>query len=169
MPNPSPLVVFGFHRSVLENVREQAKILGIKTVGIRGGDDPADRQAAVDLFQQGKADLFVCPIRAGGVGINLQRASKSLVLERDWSPARDIQAQDRVHRLGQIHPVVITYMDARGTVDEHVASVVAAKKRLIDGLIDGTETEETTSQSIVEDVLTRIGRSKNVAVVTAQG
>jgi hypothetical protein len=60
-------------------------------------------------------------------------------------------------------------MDARGTVDEHVASVVAAKKRLIDGLIDGTETEETTSQSIVEDVLTRIGRSKNVAVVTAQG
>lgn len=150
---PAPLVVFGYHRTVLDTVREQAAHMGIRTVGIRGGDSIEARQQAVDEFQKGKADLFICPIRAGGVGINLQRSANSLMLERDWSPARDLQAQDRVHRMGQTRPVTITYMDAKDTVDEHVASVIAEKKRLIDSIIDGVDADSRGTQSIASGVL----------------
>lgn len=143
-PRRSPLVVFAYHRVVLQRVYDIAKALGIRAVGIAGGSSVSSRQDAVDAFQKGKADLFVCPIRAGGVGINLQRAADSLFLERSWSPSLQVQAEDRVHRLGQVRPVTITYLDARGTVDEHVASVVAQKKHLIDRLVDGDPEQDET-------------------------
>ena len=166
--NPSPLVVFGYHRSVLSAVKLHAKRLGIRSVGIEGSDDPQKRQSAVDQFQRGKADLFICPIRAGGVGINLQRASDSLFLERDWSPATLLQAEDRIHRLGQIRPVTITYVDAKGTVDEHVADIVEAKRKLIHEVIDGGGSD-AESQQIVDDLLKRLSKKSYLPKLTSNG
>lgn len=169
---PSPLVVFAYHRSILAGVGECARRIGLRYVGIDGGDDVSKRQAAVDLFQKGKADLFICPIRAGGVGINLQRASDSLFLERDWSPSVLRQAEDRVHRLGQTKPVTICYLDARGTVDEHVAEVLGAKQRLIQRLIDG-DSDDTATQAVGVSLLKRLAmkgsQQRPVSIDNASG
>lgn len=162
-PDQPPLVIFAYHRVVLDALFPMCAQLGIHAVGIGGDEDVATRQRAVDAFQSGQSPVFICPIKAGGVGINLHRASDSLVLERDWSPARMVQAEDRIHRLGQSKPVTITYLDAADTVDEHVAEVLAAKQTLIDHVVDGSADNAKIAVETIDTVLGRLWPSATTA------
>jgi SNF2 family DNA or RNA helicase len=73
-------------------------------------------------------------------------------MERLWTPALMSQAESRCHRIGQSKEVTATYMDARGTVDEHVAKVLQLKQRLIDKVVDDhcAEDEQMTRETIDE-------------------
>jgi SNF2 family DNA or RNA helicase len=135
VPRPRPLVVFGYHRDVMQRVFMIARQLKISMAGIGGSESPERRHAQVQRFQRGEAQLFLAPLKAAGTGINLQRASDVWVLERLFSPSTMRQAEDRVHRIGQVNPVTITYLDAIGTVDEQIASVLAARGRVIDAVV----------------------------------
>jgi SNF2 family DNA or RNA helicase len=104
------------------------------------------------------ADVFIAPIKTAGVGLNLQRASEALFVERIWTPSGMIQAEDRLWRLGQTRPVVITYLDAAGTVDEHVAEVLAAKQRLINAIVDDRQ-QGAESMATVTEVADRISKA----------
>ncbi len=44
----------------------------------------------------------------GGVGLNLTAATRMLLLDPAWNPCTEDQCFDRIHRLGQNNPVVIT-------------------------------------------------------------
>lgn len=145
-----PLVIFGYHRDVMDGLQKVTKGLGLRVVGISGGEGSEARQKAVDAFQQGRADVFLAPIRAAGVGLNLQRASDALFCERIWTPSGLIQAEDRVWRLGSTKPVTITYLDAAGTVDEHIARVVESKQRLIRTVVDDDHASAETMATVRE-------------------
>jgi len=151
-----PLVVFAYHRPVLQGVENICKNSGISTVRLKGSDPSKKRQINVDKFMSGAADVFIAPIRSAGVGLNLQRASDMLFLEREWTPALMGQAESRCHRLGQRRKVTVTYLDARNTVDEHIARVLKAKQSLIDQVVDNKkvtprgERQEMTIEAIDE-------------------
>lgn len=132
-----PLIVFAHHLDVLDSVRRQAALLGVRVAGIDSRDDSAKRQASVDAFNNGEADLFLAPITAAGLGLNLHvRCHHALFVERVWTPARLTQAEDRLMRPGQTRAVQIIYLDALGTVDVHIAHVLEAKQRLIARVVD---------------------------------
>ena len=114
---PEPLVVFAYHRDVMAKLVQVGQKLKLRISGIGGGESPERKQAQVDLFQDGGADVFFAPIKAAGVGLNLQRASEALFCERVFTPSAMTQAEDRIHRIGTTRPVTITYLDAAGTVD----------------------------------------------------
>ena len=52
-----------------------------------------------------KAFLFLLSMRAGGVGLNLQAADTVVMLDSDYNPQVDLQAQARCHRIGQLREV----------------------------------------------------------------
>ncbi|KAB8337248.1 hypothetical protein FH972_021550 [Carpinus fangiana] len=52
--------------------------------------------------------VFLISLGAGGLGLNLTTASRVYVMEPQFNPAAEAQAIERVHRLGQTRPVVIT-------------------------------------------------------------
>lgn len=154
-----PLVIFAYHRQVLAGVTKICQGRGIKIATISGKDSDQQRQEQVDLFQAGKADVFLAPIKSAGVGLNLQRGSDVLFLERLWTPALMHQAESRCHRLGQMNDVTIAYMDAIGTIDLHVAAVLEAKQMLIDSVVDdirGATIREQTIETI-DEVIARLG------------
>ena len=131
-----PLIVFAYFRAVCAGAEAIAERMGLRVVGIRGQDDEDKRQAAVDAFQAGEADVFIAPIKAAGVGITLHRASDVLFLERSYVQKELEQAEDRAHRFGQTQHVTVTYLDAADTIDEQIARINEAKVKLVDGLID---------------------------------
>jgi SNF2 family DNA or RNA helicase len=93
---------------------EKAKV----THGIYTGDTPkSERDTIVDEFQAGKRRVFAGTIRAGGEGITLTRASTMVFIDRDWSPSKNRQAEDRIHRMGQENHVHIIDIVAGSTVD----------------------------------------------------
>lgn len=160
-----PLVLFAYHREILDGDPKVpggimrigaiglAKALGIRVAALRGNDTPQHRQAAIDDFNEGRADLFCASVLAGGVGINLhKRCSEVLFLERTWVPSQLVQAEDRCHRLGITAPVSCTYMDAAGTIDEHVARVLEGKFRLVNQIVDGA-TDAADTFAMVAEVL----------------
>lgn len=51
--------------------------------------------------------LLLLTTRAGGLGLNLTAADTVIFLEHDWNPFVDLQAMDRVHRIGQQAPVTV--------------------------------------------------------------
>lgn len=153
-----PLVIFAYHRQVLDGAASICKELGIRISRIKGSDNDRDRQRSVDLFQGGYTDVFIAPIKSAGVGLNLQRASDLLFLERLWTPSLMNQAESRCHRIGQNRTVIATYLDAAGTVDEHIAAVLAAKQKLIDMVVDDKRrpTERQQTVQTIDEVIARV-------------
>lgn len=50
--------------------------------------------------------VFLLSTRTGGVGLNLQAADTAIMYDSDWNPQIDLQAQARIHRLGQTQQVL---------------------------------------------------------------
>jgi hypothetical protein len=141
-----PLVVFGFHRDVIAGVRSICARIGVRVSCILGEYSGERRQAELDAFQCGQTDVFVAPLRAAGVGLNLQRAADALVLERLWTPSLMEQAEDRIHRLGQTKQVTIWYLDARDTIDQHIAEIQRDKQKLIGRVVDDVSAEQQQAE-----------------------
>lgn len=152
-----PLVIFGYHRDVMVHLLSICRALRLRTAGIGGGESPEKRQRQVDAFQAGQADVFLAPIKSAGVGLNLQRASEALFVERLFTPSGMLQAEDRVYRIGQDRPVTITYLDAAGTVDEDIAHILEEKQRLIRAVVDDNE-QGSESLETVETLLQNLGK-----------
>ena len=74
---------------------------------------------------------------AGGAGLNLQHAVVVVNMDLPWNPAVLEQRIGRVHRLGQTQPVQVVNFVAKGTIEEGMLSVLAFKKSLFAGVLDG--------------------------------
>lgn len=82
-----------------------------------GDTSAADRAQIVDGFLGGKIRVFAGTIKTGGVGLDLYTASNVIFIDRSWSPAENLQAEDRLHRAGQKNPVTVIDLVARNTID----------------------------------------------------
>ncbi|KAG4305183.1 hypothetical protein PORY_001353 [Pneumocystis oryctolagi] len=74
--------------------------------------------------------LFLLSTRAGGLGINLTAADTVIIFDSDWNPQQDLQAQDRVHRIGQTKPVIVYRLISANTVENRILEKANAKRRL---------------------------------------
>ena len=129
------VVVFCHHRSIHAMLCE--RLSQFSPVSIIGGQSDSARQDAIDAFQSGGTRLMVAGLRAGNVGINLNTSRYVVFAELDWSPAIHLQAEDRLHRIGQKNTVFAYYLIGNGTLDGHVANVLVDKGTEIDAIIDG--------------------------------
>lgn len=141
------LVVFASHRDIVQSVAEKFSAASIT------GETPLEqRQKAIDDFQ-GNPDtkLLVLNIQAGGVGITLTAASNVAFLELGWNPATHDQAEDRTHRIGQKNAVTAWYFIAQNTIDERIAALIEAKRRVVAGVTGDEEgiVKELTSELLM--------------------
>jgi len=90
----------------------------------------------VEKFQQKQAQVFTSNIVAGGTGLNLQNANQVWIIDEDWVPAINTQAEDRIYRIGQEKTAFVTYYEVFGTVDENVREAVVRKKKVISKIMD---------------------------------
>ncbi len=83
--------------------------------------------------------LFVLSLKAGGTGLNLERATRVFHFDRWWNPAVEDQATDRAHRIGQRRIVQVYRLMTAGTVEERIDRLLADKRRLADRIIGAGE------------------------------
>ncbi len=96
-----------------------------------------DRRTPVKDFQNGKLQIFLISLKAGGVGLNLTKADTVIHYDPWWNPAAENQATDRAYRIGQEKPVFVYKMIARGTVEEKIQHLQQEKSDLAAGVLDG--------------------------------
>ena len=147
------VVVFCHHKSIHSLLHQS--LSEFKPASIIGGQSDKQRQDSIDSFQNGQTKLMIAGLRAGNVGINLTRAKYVIFAELDWSPAIHLQAEDRLHRIGQKNTVFAYYLIGNGTLDEHVARVLVDKSYEIDSIMDNKK-ESFENKEKAELILAQI-------------
>ncbi|KAM0274282.1 hypothetical protein ACHAQH_007989 [Verticillium albo-atrum] len=132
------VLIFSQFKTQLDILHDYCTLRKLKICRIDGSVSQADRQDHIDAFNSDPDfKVFLLSTRAGGQGINLTAADTVILFDSDWNPQQDLQAQDRVHRLGQTKPVVIFRFATKGTVEDTLLMSVEAKRRLEKLVIKG--------------------------------
>lgn len=123
------LVVFAHHREVLSTIKTA---YGRHCVVFWGGMSDNQRAAAVDAFQNDpEVRVFAGQIQASGTGLTLTASSTVVFAELDWVPANLVQAEDRIHRIGQKQSALAIYLVVDGSLEARMAYLLAEKDEVI--------------------------------------
>jgi len=118
-----------------------ATLFGRPGLVLHGGTPVAERKKLVERFQhEDGPPFFVLSLKAGGSGLNLTAASHVIHFDRWWNPAVENQATDRAFRIGQKKNVMVHKFVCKGTVEEKIDAMIAAKAGLATELLEGAET-----------------------------
>jgi len=125
------------------------------TAGVRDGIQQAYMNDSGPAVLVGTGDAW-------GEGYNLQDTDLLLIAMLPVTPGAVVQWEGRVARHGQKRPVLIEYLVAEGTVDEHVAEILlkklpavedVARDDSVEGFADqlrGSDAEESILASIMD-------------------
>jgi len=126
----------------MDEIEKRLYDQGVPTWRIDGSVSKDDRETRLREFKRGPENaVFIIQIKAGGVGLNLQEATRVYITAPSWNPATELQAIGRAHRQGQTSKVVV--------------------RRLIYVGRDGPEPLPSVEQSIM-------GMQADKAAITAQ-
>jgi len=132
-------LVFSQFRSFLELLVPRLRQQGFRVLLLDGTTPAETRAQRIAAFQAGQADVFLISLKAGGFGLNLTAADTVIHMDPWWNPAVEDQATARAHRIGQTRPVTAVRLVARGTIEEAVLTLHAAKRDLAAGVLEGTD------------------------------
>ncbi len=113
---------------------------GTPTLFLHGSVPVPRREQMVSRFQAGDVPVFLLSLKAGGLGLNLTRATQVVHYDRWWNPAVEDQASDRAWRIGQDRPVQVHRFVTEGTVEDRVAALLASKRALAEAVVGSGET-----------------------------
>jgi SNF2 family DNA or RNA helicase len=100
------------------------------------------RDEVIQKFTQGKADIFLISLKAGGVGLNLVEADTVIHYDPWWNPAVENQATDRAYRIGQNKPVFVYKLIVENTIEEQILKLQEKKRQLQNGIYREGENKE---------------------------
>lgn len=148
LANGKPLIIFCSLKEIVKALQQQFP----DAVRVTGSDTLAQKQAAVDAFQSGEAQLIICSIKAAGVGLTLTAASNVAFVEFPWTYADCCQCEDRAHRIGQKNNVNCYYLIGTGTIDPVLYGIIQ-KKRSIANQIMASDDEIPTDELYFDELV----------------
>lgn len=152
LANGKPLIVFCSLKEIVKALQKQFP----DAVRVTGDDNTAEKQAAVDAFQSGEAQLIICSIRAAGVGLTLTASSNVAFVEFPWTYADCCQCEDRAHRIGQKNNVNCYYLIGRNTIDPVLYNIIHKKRSIANQIMasdDDIPTDEMYFDELVNSFL----------------
>ncbi|GAB4185653.1 MAG: DEAD/DEAH box helicase [Simkaniaceae bacterium] len=151
------LVVFSQYLGMLDIIETFLKEQKISFASIRG--ETKERGREVKRFQEDPScEVFVGSLKAAGVGIDLTAGSVVVHYDRWWNPAKEDQATDRVHRIGQNRGVQVFKLVTKNTIEEHIHDLIERKKGLIEEIVgyDEEKAMKNFSKEEIEFLLRKI-------------
>ena len=137
--NRHKVLVFSQFVTHLKLLEEAVREAGIPYQYLDGSTPAKARAERVAAFQAGEGDLFLISLKAGGTGLNLTAADYVIHMDPWWNPAVEDQASDRAHRIGQVRPVTIYRLVAKGTIEDQIVELHRHKKDLADRLLQDAD------------------------------
>lgn len=121
------ILIFAHHKTVIDELA--VFLANFRPIVITGATPKAARMGLVNDFQNGKTRVGILNIVAGGIGWNLTRADRVIMLEHSWRDGDNQQAGDRAHRIGRKKPVLVQYVVLKDSFDAKRMSIVLNKRR----------------------------------------
>uniref|UniRef100_A0A8P4K914 SWI/SNF-related matrix-associated actin-dependent regulator of chromatin subfamily A-like protein 1 n=1 Tax=Dicentrarchus labrax TaxID=13489 RepID=A0A8P4K914_DICLA len=151
-------LVFAHHKLVLDHITTELGKKNISYIRIDGATPSAERQQLCDKFQYTtKTCVAVLSITAANMGLTLHSADLVVFAELFWNPGVLIQAEDRVHRIGQTSNVNIHYLVAKGSADDHLWPMIQEKMNVLEqvGLSESNLSDKDPNQRSIMEMFQR--------------
>lgn len=132
------MLLFGHHQVVLDYLVNyySGKYDYIR---IDGSTNAKERHQKVQYFQQSDCRLAILSVTAAGTSTTLTSASTVIFVELFWTPGALLQAEDRVHRIGQLSAVKIYYLVADNCIDALLWPLLESKMKVLGEIFEGKE------------------------------
>ncbi|XP_030620732.1 DNA excision repair protein ERCC-6-like 2 [Chanos chanos] len=113
------VLLFSLSTKLLDILESYCMAEGLDYRRLDGNTKSKDRVKIVKEFN-GSQDINLCLVStmAGGLGLNFVGANIVVLFDPTWNPANDLQAIDRVYRIGQCRDVTVFRLISLGTVEE---------------------------------------------------
>ncbi|CUI15955.1 hypothetical protein PNK_0318 [Candidatus Protochlamydia naegleriophila] len=149
------VVIFSQYLGMLDIIEQYLKDQGVGFASIRGATQ--NRKEQLQLFNHDPAcEVFVGSLQAAGLGVDLTAGSVVIHYDRWWNAARENQATDRVHRIGQTRGVQVFKLVTKGTFEEKIDAMIERKGQLMEEVVgvDDQNTLKKFSREELIDLLT---------------
>lgn len=149
------VVVFSQYLNMLDIIENYLTEHKIGFASLRGST--SDRKEQLQYFNQDpKCEVFVGSLQAAGLGVDLTAGSVVIHYDRWWNAARENQATDRVHRIGQTRGVQVFKLVTKGTFEEKIDAMISRKGQLMEDVIQADDQSllKTFSREDLIDLLT---------------
>lgn len=121
------LLIFAHHKSVIETL--STWLNNYQPCVIAGNVPSKKRHALVEAFKADpKRRLFIGNILAAGIGLNITKGNRVLIIEPSWRDGDNSQAEDRAHRIGQKRTVLVQYVVLRDSFERKRMEVILNKR-----------------------------------------
>lgn len=100
--------------------------------------EEACRGFLIGLFQ-----VMLLSLTAGGVGLNLIGGNHLFLLDLHWNPQLEMQAQDRIYRVGQTKNVNIYKFMTVGTIEERIKKLQENKLAIAESTLTGSKAQSS--------------------------
>ena len=132
------VVVFTQFLGMIAIMEKHLAGLGVGFATLTGST--VDRGRVVARFNEDAGcRVFLGSLKAGGTGIDLVAGSVVIHYDRWWNAAKEDQATDRVHRMGQKRAVQVFKLVTEGTLEEKIADIIERKRQLQDEVFEADE------------------------------
>ncbi|XP_073675019.1 DNA excision repair protein ERCC-6-like 2 [Garra rufa] len=113
------VLLFSLSTKLLDVLESYCMAEGLEYHRLDGNTKSKDRIKIVKEFNSSR-DVNLCLVStlAGGLGLNFVGANVVVLFDPTWNPANDLQAIDRVYRIGQCRDVTVFRLISLGTVEE---------------------------------------------------
>ncbi|KAJ7579140.1 P-loop containing nucleoside triphosphate hydrolase protein, partial [Mycena floridula] len=132
LPRGEQVLIFSQWTGMLDLLEDFMHLRDIPYARLDGSTPRPRRSLDIRLFQKESSPykVYLISTKAGGLGINLTKASHVIMVDSDWNPQNDLQAIARAHRIGQTKTVKVYRLICHGSVeDQMLASLLHDRLR----------------------------------------
>jgi ERCC4-related helicase len=105
---------------------------------MHSGQSMEMRDQTLQEFKRGTARIMVAGTKIAGTGLNMQFCSDCMIMEREWNPSDEEQAEGRFPRPGSTADKInVIYLVAAGTIDDFLTDIVEQKRQAVAQTLDG--------------------------------
>ena len=132
VPKKEKAVIWCKFKHEIEDVAAVLQEHGETTALCYGKCSKRQRREAVQQFQK-NSRILIANKSCAAFSSNFQFAHYAIFYNNDWDWATRQQAEDRMHRIGQEHTVIIIDICARSTIDIRIQNCMFRKENMADG------------------------------------
>lgn len=129
-------LVFCMWTKEIELLLHEFQKRNIMALKFDGSMTKEKRENTLYNFRETTIRVLVIQIQSGGVGLNLQCATRVYITSPTWNPTHEIQAICRSHRLGQDHIVSCFRLIIENTIEERIIDIQNKKMSIISDALD---------------------------------
>lgn len=131
-------VVWTCFKEEMEIIRDLLIKLNISHEWMDGSVTQQMRSSRIQSFQEdASVRVFVSNQRSGGIGIDLFAADYCIFFSNDYSPEIRLQAEDRLHRIGQHNHVTYIDLVSKASIDSTILRMLSKKQDISSQIMSG--------------------------------